>query len=79
MTVTLKLYCPGIEINMTGVERELQEGDTVKSVLLKYIDETGTTEEILHGTYMINRDAANLGTTLNDGDELIAIKVINGG
>ena len=79
MTVTLKLYCPGIEINMTGLETELPEGTTVEEALRKYIGETGTTEEIMHGTYMINRNAANLKTALSDGDELIAIKVINGG
>ena len=79
MTITLKLYCPGIKIDMTGESMELPEGAIVEEAIRESLNSPGVTEEVFDGSFMINRNPANLKSVLADGDELIAIKVINGG
>ncbi len=79
MTIKLKLYCPGIKIDMTGNSMEVPEGTTVGDVLAECLKQPGMKDEILEGAFMVDKMPATINTVLEEGQELIVIKVINGG
>lgn len=79
MNIQLKLYCPGMVIDMHGRNMELREDATVQDLLDECLKIDGVTESIRGGSFMVNKQVARPETRLQDADEVILMRVLAGG
>ena len=79
MTIKVKMYCPGIKIDMNGEIMDIPEGATVGDAVRESMERSDLSDEVLSGSYMVNGDAATLNTVLCEDAVLTVIKVLNGG
>ena len=79
MVIKVKMYCPGMAIQMDGFPMSLTDGATVEDAIRECMKFEKVTPAILDGSFLMNQKPVTLDTSLEDGAQLLIMRVLGGG
>ena len=82
MKVSLKIYDVSISDNLKNHTFDLPDGATVETLAYECVDVEGLPYDrdgIVGYTFMVNNSLAPLTTALNDGDQALLLRPMEGG